>query len=40
MKIILLFVWAEWTVLASAKTALKFKHEIQIGKYTIQCMGH
>ena len=32
MKLILLCVWAEPVVLGSAKTALKFKHEIQ-------CMG-
>ena len=30
MKLILLCVWAEWAILGSAKTALKFKHEIQI----------
>ena len=28
MKLILLCVWAEWTILGSAKTALKFKYEI------------
>ena len=28
MKLILLWVWAEWAVLGRAKTALKFKHEI------------
>ena len=28
MKLILLCVWAEWAVLDSAKTALKFKYEI------------
>ena len=28
MKLILLCVWAEWAVLGSAKTALKFMHEI------------
>ena len=28
MKLIFLCVWAEWTVLDSAKTALKFKYEI------------
>ena len=28
MKLILLCVWAEWAVLGSAKTALKFKYEI------------
>ena len=28
MKIILLCVWAEWAVLGSAKTTLKFKYEI------------
>ena len=28
MKPILLCVWAEWAVLGSAKTALKFKYEI------------
>ena len=27
-ELILLCVWAEWVVLGSAKTALKFKHEI------------
>ena len=31
MKLILLCVWAELAVLSSAKTALKFKYEIQIG---------
>ena len=31
MKLILLFVWAERAVLCCAKTALKFKYEIQIG---------
>ena len=31
MKLILLCVWAEWAVLGSAKTALKFKYEISIG---------
>ena len=31
MKLILLCVWAERAVLGSAKTALKFKYEIQIG---------
>ena len=31
MKLILLCVWAEWAVLGSAKTALKFEYEIQIG---------
>ena len=31
MKIILLCVWAERAVLGSAKTALKFKYEIEIG---------
>ena len=31
MKPILLFVWAERAVLGSAKTALKFKYEIEIG---------
>ena len=41
MKLIFLCVWAERAVLGSAKTALKFKYEIQIGyfSYTIQCMG-
>ena len=29
MKLILLFVWAEWAVLGSAKSALKFKYKIQ-----------
>ena len=28
MKLILLWVWAEWAVLGRAKTALKFKYEI------------
>ena len=28
MKLILLSVWAEWAVMGSAKTALKFKYEI------------
>ena len=31
MKLVLLCVWAERAVLGSAKTALKFKYEIQIG---------
>ena len=31
MKVILLWVWAEGAVLGGAKTALKFKYEIQIG---------
>ena len=31
MKLILLCVWAEGAVLGSAKTALKFKYEIQLG---------
>ena len=31
MKLILLWVWAEWAVLGRAKTPLKFKYEIQIG---------
>ena len=31
MKLILLWVWAEWAVLGRAKTALKFKYEIEIG---------
>ena len=31
MKLILLWVWAERAVLGRAKTALKFKYEIQIG---------
>ena len=31
MKLILLCVWAEWAVLASGKTALKFKYELYIG---------
>ena len=41
MKLILLWVWAERAVLGRAKTALKFKYEIEIGyyTYTIQCMG-
>ena len=30
MKLIILCFWADWAVLGSAKTALKFKHEIQI----------
>ena len=29
MKLILLWVWAEWAVLGIAKTALKFKCEIK-----------
>ena len=43
MKPILLFVWAERAVLGSAKTALKFKYEIEIGLQipnTIQCIWH
>jgi hypothetical protein len=41
IELILLCVWAELAVLGSAKTALKFNYEIQIGYYihTIQCMG-
>ena len=41
IELILLYAWAEPAVLGSAKTALKFKYEIQIGyyTYTIQCMG-
>ena len=31
MNLILLWVWAEWAVLGRAKTALKFKFEIEIG---------
>ena len=31
MKLILLWIWAERAVLGRAKTALKFKYEIQIG---------
>ena len=31
MKLILLYVWAEKAILGSAKTALKFKYEIEIG---------
>ena len=31
MKLILLCAWAEPVVLGSAKTALKFKYEIEIG---------
>ena len=31
MKLILLCVWEERAVVGSAKTALKFKYEIQIG---------
>ena len=31
IKLILLCVWAEPTVLGSTKTALKFRYEIQIG---------
>ena len=31
MKLIFVCVWAEPAVLGSAKTALKFKYEIQIG---------
>ena len=38
MKLILLCVWAERAVLGSAKTALKFKYEIQIGYYTYNSM--
>ena len=30
MKLILLCIWAEWDILGSAKTALKFKFEIEI----------
>ena len=32
MKFVLGCVWAEWAILGSAKTALKFKYETQ-------CMG-
>ena len=38
MKLILLCVWAEWAILGSAETALKFKYEIQIGKHTYNSM--
>ena len=31
VKLILLCVWTEWAVLSHAKTALKFKYEIEIG---------
>ena len=31
MKLILLCVWAERAITGGAQTALKFKHEIQIG---------
>ena len=31
MKLMLLWVWAERAVLGRAKTALKFKYEIEIG---------
>ena len=31
MKLKLLYVWAELAVLGSAKTALKFKYEFEIG---------
>ena len=31
MKLILLWVWAERAILGKAKTALKFKYEIEIG---------
>ena len=34
MKLTLLWVWAERAVLGRAKTALKFKYEIEIG-YTV-----
>ena len=42
IELIRLCVWAELAFLGSAKTALKFKYEIQKGyyTYTIQCMGH
>ena len=33
MKLILLCVWAEGDILGSAKTPLKFKYEIKIGKH-------
>jgi hypothetical protein len=36
IKLILFCVWADWAVLGSAKTALKFK---LVKTYTIQCMG-
>ena len=38
MKLILLCVWAEPAVLGSAKTALKFKYEIEIGKHIYNSM--
>ena len=38
MKLMILSVWAERAVLGSAKTALKFKYEIQ-KDYTIYCLG-
>ena len=31
MKLILVSVWADWAVMGSAETALKFKYEIWIG---------
>ena len=31
IQMILLCVWAEWAVLGSGKTALRFKYEILIG---------
>ena len=31
VKLILLYILAEWAIFGSAKTALEFKYEIQIG---------
>ena len=38
MKLKLLWVWAERAVLGRAKTALKFKYEIQIGQQIYHSM--
>jgi hypothetical protein len=38
MKLILLCVWAERAVLGGAKTAFRFKYEIQIGYHIYNSM--
>ena len=38
MKLVLLGVWAEGAVLGSAKSALKFKYEIEIGYHIYNSM--
>ena len=38
MELIFLYVWAEPAILRSAKTALEFKYEIQIGWHMYNSM--